>query len=128
MVNIEQSIYGIPIVPYHDENGLLYGGFEGIVISCSAYNYELIDIIKMINDDGKYTKEAWLRIPAQEVLEHSSNSGKEKIKFLISKAKMISNGNEEIAICSSLVPNLILMDEAKKIKVPNDNKWQKVLK
>lgn len=80
----------------------------------------------MINDGGNYLKESWIRVSPQEVLEHSSNSGKEKAEFLVAKAKRFSTGNEKIAICSSLLPNLILMDKRNNNE---DNKGiQKTLK
>lgn len=116
MREIEKSIYGIPIVPYHGEDGRLYGGFEGIVISNTSLNFDSIEILKTVNKDNVYFIESFIKVPTSELFAHSQTTGREKAEFLVSKAKEFSNGKgngkENIAICSTLVPNLILMDES----------------
>lgn len=106
-----KRIYGMRIVPRRDENGLVYGGFEGIIIEPTVQGYDFIEISKMVVRDDGYYCDSWIAVPWEETIEHCK-SGEEKVRFLCSQAKRISDGDEEIAICDSLIPNLLLLDYA----------------
>lgn len=112
MHNNEENIYGIRIVPYHDDNKVKFGRFEGIVISCSLSNFDKIEISKMVNRNNGYFVDSWISLPYEDVIQHSNTSGKAKAEFLISKAKEFANGNEDIAICDTLIPHLKLLDSS----------------
>ena len=105
----ENEIYGIRIVSREDESGLVFGGFEGIVIY-SFYGYDHIEISRMEKtENGGYYSESLIKIPFKDTLEHTT-SGKAKAEFLLSEAKKFAKEGEEIAICRSLVPNLEALD------------------
>lgn len=111
MNNNERTIYGIRIVPHEDKKGIRYGKFEGIVISCcSVLDIDSIVISKMIIKDNGYFTDSFISIPYEELSPHNNTSGKAKAEFLVSKAKDLAKGNEEIAICDTLIPHLRLMD------------------
>lgn len=112
MHNNEKTIYGIRIVPYRDNNGINFGMFEGIVISCSLSDFDNIEIAKLIKTKQGYFVHSWISIPYEDVIAHSNTSGKAKAEFLISKAKEFAKENEKIAICDTLVPHLELKDIA----------------
>ena len=109
----ENEIYGMRIVPERDETGLTFGGFEGIVISnpLGVLGDGIIEISKMEKTEkGGYHTVSFIKIPPEQVAEHSSTSGKAKAEFLLSEAKKFSKGNEEIAICKPLAYHLALLD------------------
>ena len=109
----ENEIYGMRIVPERDETGLTFGGFEGIVISDSlgVLGYGFIEISKMEKtEEGGYHTVSFIKIPPEQVAEHSSTSGKAKAEFLLSEAKKLAKGNEGIAICKPLAYHLALLD------------------
>ncbi len=109
MEKLENEIYGIRIVPKKDETGLVFGGFEGIVIYCDNGNDD-IEISKMERTkEGVYHPIFSFKIPFEKTLEHTT-SGKAKAEFLFSEAKKFAKRGEEIAICSSLIPDLRLLD------------------
>lgn len=107
---MQETIYGIRIVPYRDDNKVNFGMFEGIVISCSLSDFDKIEISKMVNRNNGYFVDSWISIPYEDVIAHSNTSGKAKAEFLISKAKELAKENGEIAICDTLVPHLSLLD------------------
>lgn len=111
MKNNKQTIYGVRIVPSQDENGLAFGGFEGIVISCSSLGLSTIEILKLTKKDEGYFSKA-MPLSQQEVLDHVDTSGEAEAEFLISEAKKFAKENEEIAICDRLVPHFVLKDES----------------
>ena len=109
----ENEIYGMRIVPRIDETGLEFGGFEGIVISdpLGILGYGSIEISKMEKtEEGGYHTVSFIKIPPEQVAEHSSTSGKAKAEFLLYEAKKFAKGSEEIAICKPLAYHLALLD------------------
>ena len=107
-----KEIYGIRVVPEKDKNGLPFGGFEGILINCTVYGFDSIEIMKLVTKENSYFAESFMQLPFNEVCANSQKSGSEKAKFLYSKAKEFAPGDEEIAICEKLVPHLRLLDSS----------------
>ncbi len=51
MIINEDSIYGLRIVPHCDKNGIVFGGFDGIVISCPMLDFYNVEISKMVKNE-----------------------------------------------------------------------------
>ena len=108
--DLHEFIYGIRIVPIRGKSGVVFAGFEGIVISPTHKGFDFIEISKMVKRNGRYFVESSISIPFEETLKHSLSSGEYKASFLYTKAKEFAKGSEKIAICEELVPHLRLLD------------------
>ena len=90
----------------------LYGGFNGIVITCSVDKHDIL-ISKMLKtEDGGYVVDSSQTMPYEETREHSQTSGKALAEFLYLKAREFFGANHEVAICHELAGQLLLLDEA----------------
>lgn len=107
-----KKIYGMRVVPQYDKSSLLYGGFNGIVITCSVDKHDIL-ISKMLKtEDGGYVVDSSQTMPYEETREHSQTSGKALAEFLYLKAREFFGANHEVAICHELAGQLLLLDEA----------------
>ena len=105
-----KEIYGIRVVPKKDEEGIIFGGFVGIVINCVYNQYNAIDLLKMIQNEDGYFVESSVELDFAKVRENSQTSGEDKAKYLYSQALQLSDRNDKIAICETLVPHLKNLD------------------
>ena len=112
-MNNKERLFGMRIVPEKDKNGLVFGGFEGIVISGTGFGLRPVEISKMINKEGGYFVDSFIQISSTDSVNHSS-SAKEEVSFLYSKALDLIQANEEIAIAKNLAMHFQLRDEADK--------------
>ena len=109
MENIENSIYGMRIVPRNGKE-LAFDGFEGVVINSPFDGYDGIEICRMVKTpEGWYITESWTEIPSEETIE-SDTAQKAKFDFLKAKAEEFAKEGEEIAITDRLAAHLQLLD------------------
>lgn len=109
-----EEIYGMRVVPEYDHNNLLYGGFDGVVIS-SDIGGSNIHISKMRKtESGGYFSDSSTPIPYEEIREHNQTSGKSLADFLCLKALELFDGldHNKIAISHQLAGHLLLLDES----------------
>lgn len=107
-----RKIYGMRIVPEYNKSGLLYGGFDGIVISSDTGGANLRIVKMKKNEAGGYFVDSSTPISLEKDLEYSQTSGRTKAEFLYLEARRLHGPDHKIAICDKLAGHLLLLDEA----------------
>ena len=108
---MNKEIHGMQVVPHRDENGVNFGGFDGVVISHPEEFSELVavQISNLAEKTEHYSVTFWERIKFDK---SGFSSDTEIVKFLMNKANLFAERNKiknkKIAITDNLAVELEL--------------------